>query len=297
MEKTSLYRSYNVNKYDIEIKNDLMECRVFWARVISSESESLFTQNTRHTFYEIQYALEGRIGMSIGDGERVTFDESDFIVIPPDTYHQIVDGDTEGARFIMAFTFQNASPSLARAMRGLHSLLPHRETPHMRELLSLMLQKNYLDTSLRKKQINILIEGFLMEILEALSEREGAVDISTSSNASAKRTVSDIQAFIHSYGGIGIGVCDLARHFNLSERHLNRLFVSITGKGPKEAINHEKLGRIEALVSTTSLTLSEISELCGFSDEYAMNKFFKRYTLTSLSEFRAISKEKREKKA
>ena len=296
MEKNSLYRSYNVNKYDIEIKNDLMECRVFWARVISSESESLFTQNTKHTFYEIQYALEGRIGMSIGDGERISFDESDFIVIPPDTYHQIVDGDTEGARFIMAFTLQSTSPALSRAIRGLHSLLPHRETPHMRELLSLMLQKNYSDTPLRKKQINILIEGFLMEILEALSESDRGLDPTESRSTSAKRTVSDIQAFIHSYGGIGIGVCDLARHFNLSERHLSRLFVSVTGKSPKEAINHEKLGRIETLVSTTSLTLGEISELCGFSDEYAMNKFFKRYTLTSLSEFRAISRQKKDKK-
>ena len=44
------YGSSNINIFDIEIDNGLMRSRVFWARVISSENESLFTQNTKHTF-------------------------------------------------------------------------------------------------------------------------------------------------------------------------------------------------------------------------------------------------------
>ena len=66
-------RSYHINKYDIEIANELFDCRIFWARVISSETESLFTQYTRHTFYEIQYALEGRIGMLLGERPGLRF--------------------------------------------------------------------------------------------------------------------------------------------------------------------------------------------------------------------------------
>ena len=106
-------------------------------------------------------------------------------------------------------------------------------------------------------------------------------------------TVGEITSFIHSRGGIGISVGELGRMFNISPRHLGRLFASVTGESPKEVINHEKMKRIEALVSTTSLSLGEISELCGFSDEYSMNKFFRRYTLTNLSEFRAIAKKGR----
>ena len=66
MEKEYL-KSYHINKYDIEIQNELFDCRIYWARLISSETESLFTQYTKHTFYEIQYALEGRIGMVINE--------------------------------------------------------------------------------------------------------------------------------------------------------------------------------------------------------------------------------------
>ena len=284
------YGSNNINIFDIEIDNGIMRSRVFWARIISSESESLFTQNTKHTFYEIQYALEGRIVMMIGNGERITFDESDFIVIPPDTYHQIVDGDTEGERFIMAFTLEPCSESVDDAAKCLYSLLPHRETDRMREILSLMVSKDYSDTPMHQRQLCALIECFISEVLEAISDKALSSDKLRNEKKAASGTVDKIMTFIHSRGGIGISVGELARIFNISPRHLGRLFVSVTGESPKEAINHEKMKRIEALVSTTSLSLGEISELCGFSDEYAMNKFFRRYTLTNLSEFRAIAK-------
>lgn len=291
MKNQARYGSNNINIFDLEINSGIMRCRVFWARIISSENESLFTTKTKHTFYEIQYALEGRIGMLIG-GERVTFDESDFIVIPPDTYHQIVDGDTEGERFIMAFTLESEDEGVLESVRKLHSPLPHRETERMRQLLSLMFHKDYSGSPLRKRQLAALIECLLAEILEAVSPRETASTVSDHGKIAAKRTVDEIVDFIHSRGGTGITVAELAQSFNLSQRHLGRLFVSATGESPKEAINHEKLKRIEALVSTTSLSLGEISELCGFSDEYAMNKFFRRYTMTNLSDFRAISKER-----
>lgn len=96
-------------------------------------------------------------------------------------------------------------------------------------------------------------------------------------------------AFIHDYNGIGIGVADVAARFLLSERQLTRLFTAVTGAGPSAAIAQEKLKKIEQLVATTPLNFTEIAELCGFSDGYAMNKFFKRHNHVNLSEFRAIS--------
>ena len=292
MKNHERYGSSNINIFDIEIDNGIMRSRVFWARVISSENESLFTQNTKHTFYEIQYALEGRIGMRVG-GESIIFDESDFIVIPPDTYHQIVDGDTEGERFIMAFSFEPLSDELLTAAESLRVPLPHRETPRMREILALMVEKDFNDTPLHKRQLAALIECFISEMLEAAVPLSSRNSVITVVKKPSEQTVSEILTFIHSRGGVGIRVGELARAFNVSPRHLDRLFLSVTGEGPKEAINHEKMKRIEALVSSTSLSLGEISELCGFSDEYAMNKFFRRYTLTNLSDFRTIAKKKR----
>jgi transcriptional regulator GlxA family with amidase domain len=104
----------------------------------------------------------------------------------------------------------------------------------------------------------------------------------------SERKVTEIEAFLHEYNGIGLRVPDIALRFGISERHLSRLFRDVRGYSLRDAMNREKLKKIEELVISTELSLSEISQLCGFSDEYAMNKFFRRLNKINLSEFRRI---------
>lgn len=284
-------KSDGIRCFDVEIHNEFMSCRVFWAKIISSERENLLTQNTKHTFYELEYALEGRIGMTVGEESRhIVFDESDFIIIPPNTYHQIVDSDTVGARFIMAFTFTSLGASMSRVEEEMCSLLIHRETGKMRRMISLIIEAEQSDSVISCRRTNILIEALLLEIMDTIipPQMHESENIHVK-NTSTVKTTDRIKEYVHSAGGIGISVKGLSERFNVSPRHLARLFRSESGESPKEYINREKLARVEALVSTTPLSLSEISELCGFSDEYAMNKFFKRYTLMNLSDFRAIA--------
>ena len=127
--------SHSIGKYDIVIENELIKCRIYWARIIGSETESLFTKYTKHTFFEIQYALEGKIVMQIENNQKITIEPDNFITIPPDTFHQIVDGDTVGARFIMAFSLEIKKASLSKVPEELSLLVPHQETSYMQRLL------------------------------------------------------------------------------------------------------------------------------------------------------------------
>ena len=292
-DKKQRFESYNINKYDIEVNNTFMDCRIFWARVVSSENESLFTQYTKHTFYEIQYALDGHIGMKVGQDGYLNVAESDFVVIPPDTYHQIVDADSRGARFIMAFSIVMKDDKMNHILRSLGTARPYRETPHMRPLLSLILQKNYKNTAVRRRIITSLLESFLLEIFEAFKPAAATAPALTADADENAHRVRQMQNFIHSRSGIGITVADLAEQFNMSERHIGRLFTATVGKSPREIIQYEKLKKIEEYTVSTDLSFSEISELCGFCDEYAMNKFFKRYNLTNLTDFRRLAKKER----
>lgn len=287
---TSLrYSSYNVNKFSIELSGDLFDCRIYWARVVSSETESLFTQYTKHSFYEIQYALQGRIGMILGDSTPLSFDESEFVIIPPDTYHQIVESDNAGARFIMAFSLRMKDGDLSRALtERLADPRPYRESPQMRDLLSVILRKNYHDEPLRKASITSLVECFFLEVLEQICPRAETAPPPEEALSESERKVAEIERFLREYNGIGLRVPDVARRFGISERHLSRLFGAVRGYSLRDAMNREKLKKIEDLVLSTDLSLSEISELCGFSDEYAMNKFFRRLNRVNLSDFRRI---------
>lgn len=290
-ENPPRYASQSINKFDIEISSRLYDCRIFWARVVSSETESLFTQYTKHSFYEIQYALRGKIGMILGDGIPLSFDESDFVIIPPDTYHQIVDSDEAGARFIMAFSLRVKDPALADELgEALRTPRPYRESAHMRDLISIIIKKDYHDDPLRTESITALVECFLLEVLETVCPQKSDGTHHRESLPESERKVKEIERFLHEYNGIGLSVREVSHRFGISERHLSRLFTAMRGYSLRDALNREKLKKIEELVISTDLSLSEISELCGFSDEYAMNKFFRRLNRINLSDFRRLRK-------
>lgn len=290
--KDRRYESCNISKHDMEISNELLNCRIFWTRVVSSENESLLTKYTRHTFYEIQYALEGHIGMIIGKDEYVRIDESDFVIIPPDTCHQVVDDQYSGARFIMAFSVSPKDGRMKEKFSSLDRLEIRKETPHMRSLLSLILEKREEEGILGECMIKSLMEAFLVEILNAI-ERDSSKKLSAPADGERiGYQVAKIQEYIRSCHGIDLQVSDIAKKFGISERHLNRMFHTVTGRSTREAINYEKLKKIEEYIVSTELSLGEIAGFCGFCDEYAMNKFFKRYNYTTLSDFRRISRSK-----
>jgi len=293
MQKENLYKSCNLDEFDTKISNKLLDSHIFWARIVSSESESLLTKYTKHTFYEVQYALEGKIKMLIGQNDLVILNKSDFIIIPPDTYHQIVDADSVGARFIMAFSFSAKDKRNNNIKQSLSIPTVQKESRHMRPLLTTLLSKKQCDSPMDKRIKSLLFECILIEILETAcgSAKTGCLFSDTISLN--KQRIDEITLYIKERSGVGIHVSDISEKFNISERHLNRIFNEVTGKSLKETINYEKLKKIEELTSSTKLSLCEISALCGFCDEYSMNKFFRRYNKINLSEFRKLSDRKK----
>ena len=189
-------KSHSIGKYDIIVENDFMKCRIYWARIVGSETESLFTQYTKHTFYEIQYALEGRIVMQIEKNKNIIVEQSDFIIVPPDTFHQIVDGDTVGARFIMAFSLEVKSSQLKNLPQKMSQLVPYHETKYMRDILNIAISKNYHDTPVRRRLITSYLESLILEFIEATSpyRTQELAEIESLSENQAR--VMQIQRFI-----------------------------------------------------------------------------------------------------
>ncbi len=158
----------------------------------------------------------------------------------------------------------------------------------MRDILNIATRKNYHDTPVRRRLITSYLECLMLEFIEATSpyRTQELAEIESMSENEAR--IAQIQRFIADHNGIGIRPADVSQKFSISERHLNRIFVSEMGKTLKEAINRQKLAKIEELVATTTLSFKEISELCDFADEYGMNQFFKRYNRCGLTEYRAL---------
>lgn len=273
--------------YDVSVSGALLDFNIYWARTVSSEQENLLTSHTKHTFYELQYVLDGYIQMSI-EGKQLRVNQSEMVVIPPNTFHEITDADDVGTRFIMAFSVSSDDARVAGALKAMEDLRPRAESPFIRRMLDFLFCADEPASDMRINRL--LAESFLLELLAIFARsRQDIVTDPGIHRTKEQKYTAEILGYIHASCGIGISVSSLTKQFAVSERHLSRIFKAETGQTLKDAINHEKLKRIENLVATTSLSLNEISELCGFSDEYAMNKFFRRFNLINLSEYRKIA--------
>ena len=118
----------------------------------------------------------------------------------------------------------------------------------------------------------------------------GPGDIST--RASTKNVqVSDhlvIQAleYIRVNAGLNIRVSDVAAHLNVTPRWAESRFKQVMGESIHEKIHRTRLNTICAMLKETEMSLSEISQRCGFSQLHHLCSTFKKEFGVTMSEYR-----------
>lgn len=83
-----------------------------------------------------------------------------------------------------------------------------------------------------------------------------------------------------------IRVSVLTRDFPITRRKLEKLFHDYLHLGPSSYIRKRKVERVQQMLISTDQSLLEISLNIGFSDVHSLNRTFKAYTGSTLSEFR-----------
>ena len=87
-----------------------------------------------------------------------------------------------------------------------------------------------------------------------------------------------------------INLINLCKKFGLSRRQLERLFADQTGISPKKFLMDVRLSNAARLLQSTSLSVSDISIMCGFSSNEAFRSSFKRkHSVTPTQYLRPIT--------
>ncbi|MHB1483750.1 MAG: AraC family transcriptional regulator [Saccharofermentanales bacterium] len=85
-----------------------------------------------------------------------------------------------------------------------------------------------------------------------------------------------------------ISVSSIAKMLSLNRSHFSRVFKSVEGISPCDYIIKYRVNNACKLLRETSLTLSEISNACGFESYVCFYKAFNKYTGKHPKEFRKI---------
>ena len=232
-----------------------------------------FTKKSHsHTGYEV-HLLES--GAQIYETEDGSFDvgAGRFLLIPPNKKHQIRAVRTPMRKYGLTFVL---TPALQGAF---FEVLPQscvcKEVP---PALWDALRFIRAERDRPRQTAGILIEARTLECVFLLLRAAGAVERRSQAPTDGADAGLDIaKQYIRDNLHTPLQVGDVAAYCYISTKQLTRLFWRIEGISPAAYIKREKIRYMETLLSDTSLSIREVSERCGFPNEYYFNTFFKRY--------------------
>jgi len=112
----------------------------------------------------------------------------------------------------------------------------------------------------------------------------------TSSDKSRISALEMLRTDIYSNAGSYSNIYQLAEKMNLSPSYLQAIYKRKFGISCYEDILSAKIKTGQYYLSTTDMTVKEISDLCGYGNEICFMKIFKKRTGITPNEYRKISK-------
>ena len=113
---------------------------------------------------------------------------------------------------------------------------------------------------------------------------------STRNSSNAAAISHDAISFISRNALRGISAKDVTMHLHVSRRLADLRFREATGTSLQKAIIEKRLKEVCRLLSSSTLTISEIAVRCGYRDANYLKNLFKKQFGMSMSDFRASAR-------
>jgi AraC-like DNA-binding protein len=108
----------------------------------------------------------------------------------------------------------------------------------------------------------------------------------TGENQADGNTMIHVREYIENHFSEDVSMDRLAETFDLEKNQLSQRFKHTHGAGISEFIRTTRIDHARFLLRTTTMPISTIGELCGYSDYYYFARVFKRETGVTCSQFR-----------
>lgn len=249
----------------------------------------------KHTYFEIIFILKGN-GIHNINGNTFQYAEGDVFLLGPEDYHDFeIQGLTEFCfiRFNESFhqqigekdsTWQQIMKTLlytSSQSRG-SIVKDKQEKQKLHNLLS-VLESEYEN---HQSQYFEIIRDSLMRSMMMILARNlfGQTPVKPNLQDSVEAILMYIKQNIYQPSELSIE--HLAEVFNYAPAYISIFFKRHTGESLKQYITKHKIKLIEARLLYSQLTLTEIADEFGYTDESHFCKQFRKYTGNTPTAFR-----------
>lgn len=211
-----------------------------------------------HEFWEISYVYEGRGTHHFADGSTAPIKEGEFVFISPDTEHCITTPPPEKGNWVRVCNLlitQDYMDKLKERFLCAHELDEYKHLSHGSG-------ENIENTAL-----SLLI--YITRLYEKRLKRD---TVTTTKN----QVIDDLIRYIQSNFGSNLTLDYLAPYAHFSPEYLSRYFKKCTGMKLSEFITKTRLDKAKLMLRTSSSTICDISEYCGYKSISNFQKAFKK---------------------
>ena len=253
----------------------------------------------KHGFWELCYVEAGQISLYL-DGKYNQLSEKELIVIPPNTTHSY---GSENGNVNRAFVicFESQSHSLRSLCGECFSL----DSEHIRciktiisesnntffmnenDLLEVVSSPNFGGQQAILSQLIYL----LISLIRQLSTKKDSELVFLSEGEFYADLVDVIIRFFREKLTEKLTLSDICERVNYSPSFLCKKFKEQTGETLFTCFNRLKIEEARRLLCETSLSVTEIAKMLGFSELKYFGSLFKRITGYSPSNYRAKERE------
>ena len=236
------------------------------------------------TDYELDFYISGNRDMSINgksfsvEGGSVVFRRPGDHTVASGSYNcYTLSLDFSGKKEALYGKYDRNDPDNSlqeESTNPLLSLIPsHISVSDPSEYIKIYDQLCYNFQSIDSKStVEILLNRLLFLVL---SDSFGAVQIN-SENSRESRVMTETCKYVQKNFHRNISIRELAENVSFSPGYFCKLFKKAANTTPAEYIISVRFSNAKLLLSESELTISQISEMCGFSDASYFSYYFKK---------------------
>ena len=152
-----------------------------------------------------------------------------------------------------------------------------------------IIRKLESENSSKGDNYDIFVKGYMEVLLGLLYRNRILVNIEDSYNKEAVTKVWPVIEYIDKNYQYKLTLGQLSAVLNLNREYFCRIFKEATGITPVEYINVVRVLKAETMLTTTSLSITEISLDVGFSSMSYFNRIFKKLKGVTPSAYKEIT--------
>ncbi len=269
--------SKSIGRLNLSFGINGLSLKSYWCRIALLYEERCGTELHGHSFYELHMCLCGRCTIEL-NGKQINLNQNEFVLIPPGIKHRIISLDGNYTEFVWGFTCRTEEEHLGILLKAFGK---STEVIAVRAVSSIMLECLNVILTCGNTIDEIKYDVIKCQLYCMFKLIYGEYSTDGSAEDFYKRYPDDhilkaVKKFIYDNPSLNLKADEIAAQCSISKSRLGKICLQGCGMTVSALKNRIKCEIISKLLTESNLTLSEIAERTGFSDEFTMNKFFKR---------------------